>query len=125
VPPETAAPVPAEETGRVDVIYFHRTQRCHSCTYAEAQTVATLETDFASELADGTVTFASIDIQDEANSEIITKYSAYSSQLFVTTLAGDSETTTEIIEFWDYIDNDDGFSQLIISRVNEALAGIG
>ena len=59
---------------RVEVVYFHRTQRCHTCLYAEEQTQYTLETYFKDELASGRVTFQSINVQDEANADIIEKY---------------------------------------------------
>lgn len=124
-PPEAVEPSPAVESGRVEVVYFHRTQRCHSCLYAEEQIIVTLNTHFTDELRDGAVTFASIDIQDEANAGVIEKYGAYSSQLFITTATGDTETTIEVIEFWNHIDDDEGFAQLIISRVNSGLEGIG
>jgi len=123
VPQTTAENTPATDYVRVAVIYFHRTSRCHSCQYAEDQTVYTLENNFAEELANGTITFQSIDIQDAENAATIEKYGAYASQMFITTVTGDTERTDEIIEFWDYIDDDAGFTQMIISLITEAMEG--
>ena len=110
--PESATPQDTVETAdatdsvSVNVVYFHRTSRCHSCQYAEEQTVYTLENHFADELNNGVITFISIDVQDAENAATIEKYGAYASQMFITTISGDTEYTEEVIEFWDFIDND-------------------
>ena len=114
-------PEPQAEVSQVNIVYFHRTNRCHSCKYTEAQTRATLDTYFADELASGKITFVSVDVQDESNAAIIEKYGAYGPQLFVSVLKGDTEIITEVQEFWDFIDDDEGFSNLIIDKANEAL----
>jgi hypothetical protein len=123
-PTETENSAPSEtptEIHRVDVVYFHRTNRCHSCKYSEAQTRATLDTYFADELASGKITFISVDVQDESNAAIIEKYGAYGPQLFISVLKGNTESIAEVQEFWDFIDDDEGFSNLIIDKVNQAL----
>ena len=126
---ENTAPQDTEETAqptdsiRVNIVYFHRTNRCHSCQYAEAQTIDTLKNHFADEINNGIITFISVDVQDAQNSAIIEKYGAYASQLFITTVSGDTEHTEEVIEFWNFIDNDEGFSLLIISKLTDALKG--
>lgn len=107
----------------MDVVFFHRTQQCHSCEYAEVQVQKTLEKSFANEMASGLVTSQSINMDDEKNTAIVKKYAAYSSQLFITTVKGDEEVTEEVLAFWDFIDNDEGFSNMIIDKVNEALEG--
>jgi hypothetical protein len=114
-------PEPQAEVSQVNIVYFHRTNRCHSCQYSEAQTRATLDTYFADELASGKITFVSVDVQDESNAAIIEKYGAYGPQLFISVLKGDTESVSEVQEFWDFIDDDEGFSNLIIDKVNEAL----
>jgi hypothetical protein len=124
-PPEIIEPQPTPEpqaeVSQVNIVYFHRTKRCYSCKYSEAQTRATLDTHFADELASGKITFVSVDVQDESNAAIIDKYGAYGPQLFISVLKGDTESITEVQEFWDFIGDDDGFSNLIIDKVNEAL----
>lgn len=114
-------PEPQAEVSQVNIVYFHRTKRCHSCKYSEAQTCATLNTYFADELASGKITFVSVDVQDESNAAIIDKYGAYGPQLFIHVLKGDTESITEVQEFWDFIDDDEGFSNLIVDKVNDAL----
>jgi len=39
-------------------------------------------------------------------------------------IKGDEEYIEAVIEFWDFIDDDEGFSQLIRTKVTNALEGI-
>jgi hypothetical protein len=125
VEPEPAPqPQPVAETRRVDVVFFHRTQQCHSCEYAEVHVQSALEEYFADDLASGLVTSQSINMDDKKNSAIVDKYAAYSSQLFITTVKGDQEVTEEVLDFWNFIDDDEGFSQFMVDKVNQALASV-
>ena len=126
---EQSTPTPdpglTPEPERVDVVYFHRTNRCHSCTYAEEQTVYTLETYFKEELNNGKLTFTSVDVQDESNIAVIEKYGAYTSQLFINTVMSDTEHIEHVAEIWQLIGNDDAFTLLIQNKITNALEGSG
>ncbi len=108
---------------RVDVVYFHGTQRCHTCLYAEEQTRYTLETYFADELASGKVTFQSINVQDEANADIVKKYGAYALQLFINTVKDGTDHIKEVTDIWLAIDNDKAFDEVVKSAVEKSLNG--
>jgi len=125
IPPVPPTPDAGDNTtaDRVDVVYFHRANRCYSCVYAEEQTVYTLETYFSDELSNGKITFQSVNVQDESNIALIEKYGAYTSQLFISTITGDAEHMEEVIEFWQFIGNDEGFSNLIRNKITSALEG--
>ena len=103
------------------MVYFHRTNRCHSCTYAEEQIRYTLETYFSDELRSGTVTFQSVDVQNPDNTEIIEKCGAYTSQLFLITATSDSENVEHVEEIWGFIGADENFSNLVKDKITDAL----
>ena len=128
VTPDPTTNIPEPETppevDRVDVVYFHRTKRCYSCTYAEEQTRYTLETYFINELESGKITFKSIDIQDEGNSAIIEKYGAYTSQLFINTAINGTEHIEHVVEIWQAIGDNDAFSFIVRDKVRTALEEI-
>jgi hypothetical protein len=123
-PTEPESSTPSEistEIHRVDVVYFHRTNRCHSCTYAEEQIWYTLETYFSDELRSNTVTFQSIDVQNPDNAAIIEKCGAYTSQLFLITILDNSENIEHIEGIWEFIGDDDNFSNLVQDKITQAL----
>jgi hypothetical protein len=109
---------------RVDVVYFHRTQRCHTCLYAEEQTRYTLETYFADELASGKVTFQSVNVQDEANADIVKKYNNASYlTLCINTVRGGTDHIEVVTDIWTVIGNDEAFDEVVKSEVEKSLSG--
>ena len=121
----TPTPEPSLTPGadRVDVVYFHRTNRCYSCNYAETATLYTLEAYFQEELDSGKLTFESVNVQDDSNAAIIEKYGAYTSQLFINTITGDNENIEHVTEIWEFIGDEEGFTLLIKIKVTNALEG--
>ena len=109
---------------RVDVVYFHRAQRCRSCLYAEEGTRYTLETYFKEELSSGKVTFETVNVQDASNAAIIEEYGAYTSQLFINSVIGNTDHIEHVIEIWDFIGDDEAFSLVVKNKVMEALEQI-
>jgi len=108
---------------RVDVVYFHRTQQCYSCRYAEEWTRYTVETYFADELASGKLTFQSIDVQDEANADIVEKYGAYGSQLFINIVKDGTDHIEQVTDIWYVLGNDEAFVEIVKSKIEESLSG--
>ena len=109
---------------RVDVVYFHRTQRCHTCLYAEEHTRYTLETYFADELASGKVTFQSINVEDQANADIVMKYNNASYlTLCINTVRGGTNHIEEVTDIWLVIGNDEAFAEIVKSKVEKSLSG--
>lgn len=128
---EENTPIPAPEprttsaVDRVDVVYFHRTNRCYSCIYAETGIRYTLETYFQKEMSSGKLTFKSVDVQDTGNAAIVKKYGAYTSQLFINTVIGDTERIEDVTEIWLFIGNDEAFCQVVGTKIAKALEGAG
>jgi len=109
---------------RVEVVYFHRTQRCPTCIYAEEGTLYTLETYFADELDSGRVTFQSINVQDEANADIVEKYNNASYlTLCINTVRDGTDHIEVVIDIWLVIGDDEAFVEIVKSEVEKSLSG--
>ena len=109
---------------RVDVVYFHRTQRCNTCIYAEEGTRYTLETYFADELASGKVTFQSINVQDEANADIVEKYNNASYlTLCINTVRDGTDHIEAVTDIWLVIGDDEAFVEIVKSKIEKSLNG--
>jgi hypothetical protein len=108
---------------RVDVVYFHRTQRCSTCIHAEELTRDTVETHFADELASGKLTFQSIDVQDSNNAAIVNKYGAYARQLFINTVKDGTDYIEQATDLYPLIFNDEAFVETLKSKINKSLKG--
>lgn len=108
---------------RIEVVYFHRTQQCYSCRYAEEGTRYTVETYFNEELTSGKLTFQSIDVQDEVNADIVNKYGAYGSQLFINTIKDGSDHIEQVTDIWLVLGDDEAFAEVVKSKIEKSLNG--
>jgi len=130
VPSSESPPTPDSDhtsppTNRVEVVYFHRQQRCNSCIWAEEHIRYALETYFKDELDSSKLTLASINVQDPSNTAIIEKFGAYTSQLFINAVTGDTEHIEHVSEIWQLIGNDEAFCNVVRTKIEKALEGAG
>ena len=128
----TAPPIPeepptsdtsSEPADRVEVVYFHRTQRCHGCIYAEEGTRYIVETYFKDELASGKVIFEVLDVQDKKNAAIVRKYGAFTSSLFINTIREGLDHIEEVEEIWYFLDDDEEFAEVVKNKLEKSLQG--
>lgn len=119
-PPSDTSLGPAD---RVDVVYFHRTQRCPRCIHAEESINYTVETYFADELASGKVTFQVVNLQDEENAAIVNKYRAYTSSLFINTIRDGTDHIEEVTYIWLLLDDHEAFVKAVRSKIEKSLNG--
>lgn len=77
------ADLPPGQAERIDLVYFHRTNRCWSCTEAERLIGETLETMFADDVAAGRMGFLVADVEKAENAALAARYDAWSSSLYL------------------------------------------
>ena len=109
---------------RVEVVYFHRAQRCKSCIYAETGTRYTLETYFKDELASDKIIFKVVNVEDKKNANSVKKYGAFTSSLFINTIIDSSDHIEEVKEIWFVLGKDKAFFEVVKSKIEESLKGI-
>ena len=117
---------PANTLDRVDVVYFHRPQRCPTCLCFEERIVYVVNTYFQDELKSGKLTFGVYNIGDSKNADIVKKYSAISSQLFINTVNDGIDHITDIQDIWSWScrSNKTGFDQQVKSAIEQSLEDI-
>jgi len=115
--------IPSVPADRVEVVYFHRPQRCSSCIYAETGTRYTVETYFADELASGKVIFKAVNIGDKENDTIIEKYGAFTSSLFINIIRDGTDHIEEVTEIWFVLGDDQAFIEVVRGKIEKSLTG--
>ena len=107
---------------KIEVIYFHATIRCESCLLIERQTRETIEQVYSTNLKDGTLSFSSLDFQDEQNSELAERYEIDSQTLIVQISNGSKVIKWKKLEkIWEYMNNYEKFRKYIVEEINEYL----
>jgi len=119
-PPSDGSSSPAD---KVEVVYFHRTQRCVKCLHAEEWTRYTVETYFKDELASGRVTLQVLDVEDKANAVIVKKYGAFGSSLFINTIRNNVDHIEEVTDIWTIVSNDKVFIEVVKEKIEKSLKG--
>ena len=111
---------------RVDVVYFHRPQRCPTCLCFEERIVYVVNTYFQDELESGKLTFGVYNIGDGKNADIVKKYGAVSSQLFINTVKDGTDHIRDIQKIWSWNCRTDkaGFDQQVKSLTEQSLEDI-
>jgi len=110
---------------RVDVVYFHQSQRCPTCLCFEERVRYVVSTYFQGQLDSGKMTFGVYDISDSQNTEIVTKYGAVGSQLFINIVRGDTDNIKDIQDIWSWNCRGDkpGFDQQVRNLIQQSLNG--
>ncbi|MCC6937243.1 MAG: hypothetical protein IT226_03400 [Flavobacteriales bacterium] len=80
---QPAKSTPSSVATRIDVIEFHSEHRCATCINIEAMTREALNTGFAAQMKDGTITFRLVNVEEEANAKIAEEFGAYGTALFL------------------------------------------
>ena len=124
-PPVTNGEEPSSPAERVKVVYFHRSQRCSGCLYAETATRFTIETYFEDELASGKLEFRVVNLHDEANTAIVKKYGAFTSSLFINAVRSGTDHIEEVQDIWLLLGKDEEFVSLVKSKIEKSLKGTG
>ena len=57
----------------IEVYYFHNTRRCATCQAVESVTKTTLEETYSDQMDKGTITFQSLDLEDDVNEPLARK----------------------------------------------------
>jgi len=116
-----AVTAPLQYADRIDVVYFHRTERCDSCMWAGQTSRKTVESYFAGDLASGRVTFQEVDMQKPENRTLAAKYGASGSSLFLNYLSHGKDNIVEAQQTYAYVGNEARFTGLLRSMISSGL----
>ena len=110
---------------RVDIVYFHRPQRCPTCLCFEERVIYVVKTYFQDELNSGKLTFQVCNIGDSKNAAIVKKYGTVGSQLFINTVRDGVDHIKDIQGIWSWgcRSNKQGFDQQVKSVTEQSLKG--
>ncbi len=83
---------------RIEVIDFYGTHRCVTCKAIEANTKYALATLYPAELKAGTITFRTVNVDDEANYDMAEAYEATGTTLYLNVVKDGKETHVDLTE---------------------------
>ena len=110
-----------KQSPKMYVYFFHGTHRCTGCINAEKATVTVLNSLYKTELANGTIVFESVNIEEEKNKALAEKYEvAWNLLLFVKN--DGSGTKKELTQqAFAYGSDPDGLKPVVKATVDDML----
>ena len=105
-PSPTVVIVPAD---KIEVIHFHATQQCWSCITVGEYALKTIKEKFPEEYASGKIVYKDIDGELKENQEIVVKYQARGSSLFVNAIRDEKDDIAEDTTVWRLVNDESQF----------------
>lgn len=104
--------------------YFHSTKRCKKCNLIEAYAKEAIETRFASALADGTITWEVVNMDEVWNADDARHYGLLRSSLVLAEVLDGEEQDYSILDrTWELTGDKDLFLDYVESEVELVLDG--
>lgn len=104
--PTSAPVIPAD---KIEVVHFHGTQQCWSCINVGKYALKTIKEKFPEEYASGKIVFQDINGELKENQEIVLKYQARGSSLFINAIRGETDDIAEDVTVWRLVNNEAQF----------------
>ncbi|MCD1293943.1 hypothetical protein CUJ83_02895 [Methanocella sp. CWC-04] len=107
------------EPDMIELLYFHRSERCISCNDAEQYARDTLNKYFSDEVKSGKITMQSIDYQKDK--EMAEKYNVKVQGLKLRIVKNGQETVKDVPEIWAYVKDKDAYMNYLRSVLDKEL----
>ena len=115
------------QDGNAQVIayYFHGSFRCPTCHNLEQYAKETIENNFKKELAEGTLVFKAVNVEEKGNEHFVNDYQLYTKSL-VLSLAKDRKEIKHknLTKIWEHVRNKEKYINYIKSEVDTFLGEI-
>jgi hypothetical protein len=121
VPSPTATIVPVTPADKIEVVHFHGTQQCWSCITVGEYALKTIKEKFPEEYASGKIVYKDINGELKENQDIVVKYQARGSSLFINAIRGDKDDITEDTTVWRLVNNESQFVSYFENKLNTLL----
>lgn len=102
--------------------YFHGDARCPSCLKIEAYTAAAIKENFAGQMADGSLSWKVVNIDQPENRHYVGDYQLKTKSVVLSDRYGGQERTWKNLErVWELLSDEPAFKDYIASEVGAAL----
>ncbi|MFH0892234.1 MAG: nitrophenyl compound nitroreductase subunit ArsF family protein [Candidatus Falkowbacteria bacterium] len=117
-PPISRADAPAD---RLEVFYFHKTARCHSCTTVENYVSDVVKERFAEEVKSGLIDFRTINVDLPENEALARKFKATGSSLYLNRITGGQDNIEFYSDVWRLFGNEESLKNQLEIKIKSLL----
>lgn len=106
---------------KVEVVHFHATQQCWSCITVGEYALKVIKEKFPEEYKNGIITFKDINGELIENKDIVIKYQASGSSLFVNAITDGRDKIEEDVRVWRLVSNEMQFINYFENKLKTLL----
>lgn len=118
---DESIPVNQISADKIEVIHFHGTHQCWSCITVGEYALKTIRQKFLKEYNSEKIVFKDINGELPENKDIVTKYQARGSSLFVNSITNGKDRIEEDVNVWRLVNNEDQFINYFENKLNKLL----
>ena len=110
-----------QSAGKIEVVHFHATQQCWSCITVGEYALKTIKEKFPEEYKNETIVFRDINGELPENKDMVMKYQARGSSLFVNAITAGKDNVEEDVAVWRLVSNENQFISYFENKLNKLL----
>ncbi len=115
--------LPKGMASHIDVVYFHRTERCEACLNAESYTRETLDRYFASQMQSGEIALQVLDMEKPENAALVKRFDPTGSSLYFDIRMQRAEYLCPIPDIWFLTSNKYLFVDSLRKKIASLVGG--
>jgi hypothetical protein len=108
---------------KLKVMYFHITNRCHTCRSIEKLVRETIDSNFTEQLKNGVIDLYILNCELPQNTTLAQKYDAYGATFAITAYSFGKEGKTEDLSNWAFqkVYSPEIFKRELTEKINEKI----
>jgi hypothetical protein len=106
---------------KIEVVHFHATQQCWSCITVGEYALKTIKEKFPDEYKKGIIVFRDINGELPENRELVMKYRAGGSSLYINAISSGLDNIEEDTAVWRLVTNEQQFLNYFESKLKRLL----
>ncbi len=118
---ETQPPSSGKVVDKIEVVHFHATQQCWSCITVGEYALKTIKEKFPEEYSKGMITFQDVNGELPENRDLVIKYQARGSSLFINTITDGEDNISEEITVWRLVGSEVQFTKYFEGKLRKIL----
>ena len=106
---------------KIEVVHFHATQQYWSCITVGEYALKTIKDKFPEEYKNGTIVYKDVNGELPENRDIVMKYQAGGSSLFINAIKNGVDNIEEDTTVWRLVTNEDQYINYLQNKINNLL----
>src|SRR3989339_1423653 len=106
---------------KIEVVHFHATQQCWSCITAGEFALKTIKERFPEEYKNGIIVFKEINGELPENRDMVIKYQAGGSSIFVNAIIDGKDNIEEDVNVWRLVSDEQQYKNYFENKLKKLL----